>query len=145
MSGLAVTHVGSLPRRQRVVDQIFAREKNEPWDRLEFDGIMAEEVVQERTIRAQMRETLDGLSSGRRMAILGVAGVLLLAFGYVIFQGASGDGYVAVANGLSADDQSAAVAALEEKKIPYKLSDGGSIEVPKDSLHAARLAAQHVD
>ena len=29
MSGLAVTHVGSLPRRQRVVDQIFAREREQ--------------------------------------------------------------------------------------------------------------------
>jgi flagellar M-ring protein FliF len=100
---------------------------------------MAEEVVQERTIRTQMQETLAGLSSGRRMAILGVAGVLLLAFGYVIIQGASGDGYVAVANGLSAEDQSAAIAALDEKKISYKLGEGGSIEVKKDSLHDARL------
>ena len=51
MSGLAVTHVGSLPRRQRVVDQIFAREKNKHWDRVEFDGIMAEEVAE--TVRLQ--------------------------------------------------------------------------------------------
>lgn len=100
---------------------------------------MAEEVVQERTLRSQLRDTLDGLSSGRRMTILAIGGMALLAFAYMIVTGTAGDGYVAVANGLSAEDQSAAVAMLDDKKIPYKLGAGGSIEVPKDQIHAARM------
>ena len=65
MSGLAVTHVGSLPRRQRVVDQIFAREKNKPWDRGEFDGIMAEEVAETVLLQQQAGVTIvsDGETS----------------------------------------------------------------------------------
>ena len=67
MSRLAVTHVGSLPRRQRVVDQIFAREKNEPWDRVEFDGIMAEEVAE--TVRLQQQAGVTIVSDGETSKI----------------------------------------------------------------------------
>lgn len=67
MSGLAVTHVGSLPRRQRVVDQIFAREKNEPWDRVEFDTIMAEEVAE--TVRLQQQAGVTIVSDGETSKI----------------------------------------------------------------------------
>ena len=67
MSGLAVTHVGSLPRRQRVVDQIFAREKNKPWDRGEFDGIMAEEVAE--TVRLQQEAGVTIVSDGETSKI----------------------------------------------------------------------------
>jgi methionine synthase II (cobalamin-independent) len=38
---LRTTHVGSLPRSQPVVDQIFTREKGEPVDEATFDAIMA--------------------------------------------------------------------------------------------------------
>mgnify|MGYP000750949443 CR=1 FL=1 len=41
---------------------------------------MAEEAVQERTLRSQLRETMEGLSSGRRTVILGAAAAVLLAF-----------------------------------------------------------------
>jgi 5-methyltetrahydropteroyltriglutamate--homocysteine methyltransferase len=38
---ILTTHVGSLPRSQPVVDQIFAREKGEPVDEATFDSVMA--------------------------------------------------------------------------------------------------------
>ncbi len=41
MSRILTTHVGSLPRSQPVVDQIFAREKSEPVDEAALDAIMA--------------------------------------------------------------------------------------------------------
>ncbi len=44
MIPLLTTHVGSLPRSQPVVDQIFAREKGEPVDEAVFDSIMADAV-----------------------------------------------------------------------------------------------------
>ncbi|MFK7889437.1 MAG: epoxyalkane--coenzyme M transferase, partial [Granulosicoccus sp.] len=44
MSSIPVTHVGSLPRSQKVVDMIFAREREEPFDQAEFDTVMSEAV-----------------------------------------------------------------------------------------------------
>ena len=41
MPHILTTHVGSLPRSQPVVDQIFAREKGEPVDEATFDAVMA--------------------------------------------------------------------------------------------------------
>ena len=34
------THVGSLPRTQEIVDFIFAREKEQPYDQAAFDAPM---------------------------------------------------------------------------------------------------------
>ena len=44
MTGIATTHVGSLPRTQKVVDFIFARERRDLYDETEFDAAMAEAV-----------------------------------------------------------------------------------------------------
>ena len=44
MTGIATTHVGSLPRTQKVVDFIFARERGDLYDETEFDAAMAEAV-----------------------------------------------------------------------------------------------------
>ena len=44
MIGIATTHVGSLPRTQKVVDFIFARERGDLYDETEFDAAMAEAV-----------------------------------------------------------------------------------------------------
>ena len=41
MPRILTTHVGSLPRSQPVVDQIFARENGEPVDEGTFAAIMA--------------------------------------------------------------------------------------------------------
>ena len=38
MSKNLTTHVGSLPRTQEVVDFIFAREKEQPYDQAAFDA-----------------------------------------------------------------------------------------------------------
>lgn len=43
---LEVTHVGSLPRSQPVVDFLFARERAEPYDRAAFDACMSEAVAE---------------------------------------------------------------------------------------------------
>ena len=44
MTTIATTHVGSLPRTQKVVDFIFAREKEQPYDPSEFDQAMTDAV-----------------------------------------------------------------------------------------------------
>ena len=45
MSKIATTHVGSLPRTQDVVDFIFAREREEPFDQADFDRTMRAAVA----------------------------------------------------------------------------------------------------
>ena len=40
-----VTHVGSLPRTQEVVDYIFARENNQKYNQNQFDSVMSNAVL----------------------------------------------------------------------------------------------------
>ncbi|MEM0900017.1 MAG: cobalamin-independent methionine synthase II family protein [Pseudomonadota bacterium] len=44
MTNIHTTHVGSLPRSQKVVDFIFARERGEDYDQADFDTAMTEAV-----------------------------------------------------------------------------------------------------
>ena len=59
---IQTTHVGSLPRSQRVVDLIFARERGESFDRAVFDSIMEEEVAT--TVERQVASWIDVVSDG---------------------------------------------------------------------------------
>ncbi len=61
------THVGSLPRSQPVVDQIFAREKGEPVDEATFDAIMAAAV--DDVVRRQVQTGIDIVSDGEMSKI----------------------------------------------------------------------------
>ncbi|MBV6657155.1 MAG: cobalamin-independent methionine synthase II family protein [Devosiaceae bacterium] len=59
------THVGSLPRSQKVVDFIFAREREEPYDQAAFDAAMTEAVdeVVRRQVEAGIHYVSDGETS----------------------------------------------------------------------------------
>ncbi len=61
------THVGSLPRSQEVVDQIFARERGEPVDETQFDAIMAAAV--DDVVGRQVRAGIDIVSDGEMSKI----------------------------------------------------------------------------
>ena len=61
------THVGSLPRSQPVVDQIFSREKGEPVDETTFDAIMAAAV--DDVVRRQVQAGIDIVSDGEMSKI----------------------------------------------------------------------------
>ncbi len=67
MARIQSTHVGSLPRTQKVVDFIFAREKEEPFDQAAFDDAMAEAV--EETVRRQVEAGIDIVSDGETSKI----------------------------------------------------------------------------
>ena len=67
MTRIATTHVGSLPRSQRTVDFIFAREREEPFDSGEFAACMAEECSQ--TVRRQAEAGVDIVSDGETSKI----------------------------------------------------------------------------
>ncbi len=64
---ILTTHVGSLPRSQRAVDLIFARERGESFDRAVFESTMAEEV--EATVERQVASGIDVVSDGETSKI----------------------------------------------------------------------------
>ena len=61
------THVGSLPRSQEVVDFIFAREREEPFDQAAFDASMSKAVSE--TVRKQVEAGVDIVSDGETSKI----------------------------------------------------------------------------
>lgn len=67
MTAIKTTHVGSLPRTQKVVDFIFAREKQQPFEQAEFDAAMAEAV--DATVGRQVEAGIDIVSDGETSKI----------------------------------------------------------------------------
>lgn len=67
MTRILTTHVGSLPRTQDVVDFIFAREREEPYDAAAFDACMTAAVSQ--TVKKQRDAGIDIVSDGETSKI----------------------------------------------------------------------------
>ncbi|WP_171236285.1 cobalamin-independent methionine synthase II family protein [Ruegeria sp. HKCCA6837] len=67
MTRISTTHVGSLPRSQEVVDFIFAREREEPFDQAAFDACMTAAVSE--TVRKQADAGIDIVSDGETSKI----------------------------------------------------------------------------
>lgn len=64
---IPTTHVGSLPRTQEVVDFIFAREHEKPFDQAAFDACMTAAV--DETVRRQVAAGVDIVSDGETSKI----------------------------------------------------------------------------
>ena len=64
---LLATHVGSLPRSQEVVDQLFARERGELTDPAGFDAVMTRAVAE--AVRRQKEAGIDIVSDGEMSKI----------------------------------------------------------------------------
>jgi len=67
MTKILTSHVGSLPRTQEVVDFIFAREHEKPYDKASFDACMA--VACSETVRKQVEAGIDIVSDGETSKI----------------------------------------------------------------------------
>lgn len=67
MSSVLTTHTGSLPRTQKVVDFIFAREHGTPFEQAAFDAAMTEAVSE--TVRKQVEAGIDIVSDGETSKI----------------------------------------------------------------------------
>ena len=67
MTKILTSHVGSLPRSQRVVDFIFARENEVEFDLIEFDSTMTNAVQQ--TVVKQVHSGVDIVSDGETSKI----------------------------------------------------------------------------
>ena len=64
---IKTTHVGSLPRTQKVVDFIFAREKKISFSQEEFDKVMSEAVLE--TVKKQVKAGINIVSDGETSKI----------------------------------------------------------------------------
>jgi 5-methyltetrahydropteroyltriglutamate--homocysteine methyltransferase len=64
---ISTTHVGSLPRPQAVVDQVFAEDNGQPIDRAEFDRIIGEGVIE--VVTKQADAGVDYVSDGEMSKI----------------------------------------------------------------------------
>ncbi|MGB7242066.1 MAG: cobalamin-independent methionine synthase II family protein [Sulfitobacter sp.] len=67
MSKILTTHTGSLPRSQSVVDFIFARENEQPYDLADFDAEMTRAV--DETVAKQVKAGIDIVSDGETSKI----------------------------------------------------------------------------
>ena len=67
MTKILTSHVGSLPRTQKVVDFIFARENEQPFDQEEFDTTMTAAVGE--TVAKQVQAGIDIVSDGETSKI----------------------------------------------------------------------------
>ena len=67
MTKILTSHVGSLPRSQRVVDFIFARENETAYDKMDFDTTMSDAVQQ--TVKKQVQSGVDIVSDGETSKI----------------------------------------------------------------------------
>jgi len=67
MNKIKVTHVGSLPRKQDVVDLIFARENEDQFDKAIFDRTMTKAVSE--TVQKQVQANVDIVSDGETSKI----------------------------------------------------------------------------
>ena len=67
MTKILPSHVGSLPRSQRVVDFIFARENETAYDKMDFDTTMSDAVQQ--TVKKQVQSGVDIVSDGETSKI----------------------------------------------------------------------------
>lgn len=67
MTRIKTTHVGSLPRTQKVVDFIFARENGQDHDSAAFDAAMTEAASE--TVRRQVAAGIDIVSDGETSKI----------------------------------------------------------------------------
>lgn len=67
MTKILTSHVGSLPRSQKVVDFIFARENETEYDQIEFDSVMSNAVQQ--TVTKQVHSGVDIVSDGETSKI----------------------------------------------------------------------------
>lgn len=67
MKKISVTHVGSLPRKQEVVDFIFARENNQKYNQDDFDNVMNKAVLE--TVKKQVNSGVDIVSDGETSKI----------------------------------------------------------------------------
>ncbi|MCA1905773.1 MAG: flagellar M-ring protein FliF [Desulfarculus sp.] len=87
-----------------------------------------------------IREAVGEMPMGRKLAVLG-GGALLMGLFVSLLLWINQPQYKVLFSGLGQRDAAQVVAKLKDIKVPYSLSgDGGTISVPEEQIHEARLA-----
>lgn len=88
----------------------------------------------------QLRTFWGGLSTIRRVLIVGAGVLVLFGLGAFAYFNQSGEGVQLFPGGLPEEEVAAVTAALESKSIKYTLKDSHIILVPKEQYPKARVA-----
>lgn len=100
---------------------------------------MAEEVKQEIVEKKNMLDVIMEWSLARKLSLVGAALVSIAVFAVIIMQSQVADYSLLFAN-LPNRDASSVVEWLKDRKIPYRLEDGGrDIMIPADKVYEARI------
>jgi len=87
-----------------------------------------------------IREAVGEMPMGRKLAVLG-GGALLVGLFVSLMLWINQPQYKVLFSGLGQRDAAQVVAKLKDLKVPYSLSgDGGTVSVPEEQIHEARLA-----
>ena len=100
---------------------------------------MAETNSENRSPLQQVTATWKSMTQERQLAFGGVALAAIVGFAILIGSGGLQADWTPLTRGLNPEDLKAATAALEAKSIPFKVGDGGTLEVKEEHLHDARL------
>jgi flagellar M-ring protein FliF len=104
---------------------------------------MADEATQnesKRSFTAGLKDTYQRISPQRRMIIGGVAVAVVVGLVALSAGKSDNEGWRPVARDMLPEDIEAAKKSLDDKKIAYKLSEGGTLLVPPEAIHEARLS-----
>jgi len=100
---------------------------------------MAEEMKQEIVEKKNMLDVIMEWSLARKLSLVGAAIVSIAVFAVIIMQSQVADYSLLFAN-LPNRDASSVVEWLKDRKIPYRLEDGGrDIMIPADKVYEARI------
>jgi flagellar M-ring protein FliF len=86
----------------------------------------------------QLLDIWGQLGASQRVSVLAATFVLLAGLGTITFWSSHKE-YGLLYGGLSDAESAKVVAALDEAKVPYKVSSGGAISVPADKVYAMRM------
>jgi flagellar M-ring protein FliF len=86
----------------------------------------------------QIKSIWSEMPRPRRYVMIGALSLVVVGLFWLITTQASTN-WKQLGRGLNPEDLQGAVAALEEKKIPVRMREGGVVEVPEENLDQARL------
>lgn len=88
----------------------------------------------------QFREFFKNLGPTKRLAVIAVTVILIIAASTMMFM-ASGKDYVPLFTNIPSEQVSMVVSKLNEKNVPFQLRDGGgTVAIPKELLHSTQMA-----
>jgi flagellar M-ring protein FliF len=87
----------------------------------------------------QVRDSFQRLGGTQKMVAVTAVGLIIAAMAYVIYFINQVE-YVSLFGRLAESDTAAVVETLKKNKIPYRLSETGTVMVPRDQLYDVRLS-----